>query len=70
MHRLIGGRRVSDLNQPAYYARREQQERALANAALSADIRAIHLELAEQYARLSREAEPAPARPRLRLVFS
>ena len=61
---------MSDLNQPAYYARREQQERALANAALSSDIRAIHLELAEQYARLADKAKPAPPRPRLKLVYS
>ena len=62
---------VSDLNQPEYYARREEQERQLAAIAISPAIGEIHLELADRYAELVRLAQPAPAaRPRLKLVYS
>ena len=61
---------MSDLNSPQYYLRREQQERALAAGAISPAIGTIHLELAERYAALAREAEPPVARPRLKLAYS
>ena len=61
---------MSDLNQPSYYVRREQQERTLAAAAQSPEIRDIHIDMAERYACLTRAAEPAPARPRLKLVYT
>ncbi len=58
---------MSDLNQPAYYLRREQQERRLAAKANADAIRRIHEELAEQYAALAVSAD-APPRPTLRVV--
>ena len=61
---------MADFNQPEYYVRREQQERALAAGAISPAIGAIHLELAERYAALAGTAEPAPRRARLSLAFA
>ena len=61
---------MSDLNQPEYYLRREQQERTLAAGAHSPAIGRIHLELADRYAVLAREAMPAAQRPRLTLAYS
>lgn len=42
-------------NSATYYFRREQQALALARAAVNANIRAIHMEMAEQYGRLASE---------------
>ena len=56
-----------DQNTPEYYARREQQERELAAAALDPTIKAIHLDLAERYAALARP-EPKPKRKTLGLA--
>ena len=61
---------MTDLNAPEYYRRREQQERALANAAKSPAIEEIHLELAERYAHIALKAEAPTLRPRLKLVTS
>ena len=44
----------------AYYLRREQEERALAKAARSPEIRAIHGLLADKYAELARLDMPPP----------
>lgn len=43
-----------------YYLRREQEERELAGAAKSSDIRAIHETLAQKYAELARRELPPP----------
>jgi hypothetical protein len=44
----------------AYYARREEQERALAAKAVDPAIRAIHCAMADKYAELARRgARPA-----------
>jgi hypothetical protein len=56
------------LNTPDYYRQRERQERALAGAATSAAIRAIHLELANRYADIIQDAEAPAARRHIRLV--
>ena len=56
------------LNTPDYYRQRERQERALAGAATSAAIRAIHLELAERYAEIILNADTPAARSHVRLV--
>ena len=58
---------MSELNQPDYYLRREQQERRLAAKANADAIRRIHVELAEQYAALATTAR-VPSRPTLRVV--
>jgi hypothetical protein len=51
-----------------YYLRREQEERGLALAARSPEIRAIHETLAQKYADLARAQMPRPeARPGQRL---
>ena len=50
-----------------YYARRERQERGLAESATSAAARDIHARLAENYARLAVEGGSL-SRPRLHLV--
>ena len=52
------GRAMSDV---AYYLRREQEERALAAAAQSPDIRAIHETLAQKYAELAVRGLPPAA---------
>lgn len=49
------GRAMSDV---AYYQRREQEERDLAAAAKSPEIRAIHETLAQKYAELARHEMP------------
>jgi len=61
---------MTDLNAPEYYRRREQQERALADAAKSPAIEEIHRELAERYADMAAKAETPAPRPRLRLVHA
>jgi hypothetical protein len=42
----------------SYYLRREQEERALVEAATDPQIRAIHETLAQNYAELARRAMP------------
>ena len=59
---------MHELNSPDYYRRREHQELKLAEQAVAPDIRAIHLELAQRYADLVRQAEAPIARPRLSIV--
>ncbi len=49
---------MSERNSPNYYRTREQQSRTLAQAAVSPDIRAIHLQLAERYASLAEQGHP------------
>jgi len=44
---------MSELNSPEYYQRREQQERELAASCVDPAIKAIHLQMAEEYARLA-----------------
>ncbi len=46
-----------------YYLYREQEERALAAAAKTAEIRAIHETLARKYAELGWQETPSPAAP-------
>lgn len=57
---------MTDLNTPDYYRRREQQERALAARAISADISGIHAELADRYATLRESAEAEQSHSGLR----
>jgi hypothetical protein len=45
---------------PDYFAARAIEERRLAMAASDSNARAAHLELAEQYSRLAKEAGAAP----------
>lgn len=56
---------MSDENTVEYYAKREAQERELAEAAIDSAIRGIHLDLAQRYANL--QAEAAQGRSRLSL---
>lgn len=56
---------MSDENSVEYYAKREAQERELAEAATDSAIRGIHRELAERYAKL--QDETAQGRSRLSL---
>lgn len=58
---------MSELNTSDYYRRREAQERALADKAISAAIATIHREMAVGYSLLATKAEPIE-RARLRLV--
>jgi hypothetical protein len=51
-----------------YYARRQRQERELAEAAPSPAIRKIHTTLAQNYARLAGVGESPKARERLHIV--
>jgi hypothetical protein len=44
---------MSELNSPEYYQRREQQERELAASCVDPAIKAIHLQMAGEYARLA-----------------
>lgn len=46
-------------NDPTYYAKRERQARDLAAAARDPQIRAVHLDMAERYAKLREGGEPA-----------
>ena len=52
-----------------YYARRERQERALADRACNAEGRRVHLEMARRYARMIDDARDQP-RPTLRISIS
>ena len=55
---------MSDENDPEYHALRERQARALAAAAVEPQVRKVHLDMAERYARLLEQAGSAPpARP-------
>ncbi|MET3762082.1 hypothetical protein [Sphingomonas sp. UYEF23] len=56
---------MPDENTVEYYAKREAQERELAEAATDPAIQAIHLDLAKRYANLQDEA--AQGRSRLSL---
>lgn len=60
---------MSELNTSDYYHRREAQERALADRAVSAAIATIHREMADRYAMLALQAEPVLRAP-LRLVLA
>lgn len=51
------------VNSAAYYRKREQAERTLANRAASSTIRDIHLEMAERYRELAEQVE-TPTRSR------
>lgn len=51
-----------------YFHRREQQERARAAASTDAAVRAVHLELANNYAMLRRGPNVRQSPPSLRLV--
>ena len=55
---LEGSTVMSDPNDFEHYKSREQQERALTAAAVDPAVRAVHLEMAERYAALVREAAP------------
>ena len=44
-----------------YFRRRESRQRTMAATAVSADIRAIHLELADRYAALAADTAPMTA---------
>ena len=59
---------MSDRNDDQYYARRETQQRALAAKAMVPEIRQIHLDLAEGYARQVGSVRMERARPTLRIV--
>lgn len=50
-------------NDLEYYVARERQSRELADSATDPSIKKIHLDMAERYA--SMQANPDPARPRL-----
>ncbi len=58
---------MSELNSPEYYQRREQQERELAAACVDAAIKAIHLQMAEEYARLA-IGDAESLRPSIRIA--
>lgn len=47
---------MSSRNDADYYERRERRERLLAAAAVSPEIRAVHLDMADNYAHVAREA--------------
>ena len=49
---------MTDLNDSAYYLRREQQEIDLAHRAEDAGIRNIHMQMAVRYAELAVEVLP------------
>jgi hypothetical protein len=49
---------MQSANSSDYYSGRAQHAQGCAQAAASDDIKAIHLELAEQYARLAAQASP------------
>lgn len=59
---------MSDANTPEYYRRRERQERSFAAVAASANVRAVHLELADRYAELVQEGERAGMRPAMMIA--
>ena len=47
---------MTDENDPEYYATRERQSRELAESAIEPQIKAIHLQMAERYAKLREDA--------------
>ena len=55
---------MSELNSREHYLRREQEERILADAAQDPDIRKIHAEMAEEYAKLAARVLATSARRR------
>jgi len=56
---------MTDRNDTEYYSRRETQQRELAEKAQAPEIRKIHLDLADGYAR---RAGPATTRPTLSIA--
>jgi hypothetical protein len=50
---------MPDDNDPDYYAARERHARELAASALEPNVKAIHLEMAERYARLRFDIDSA-----------
>lgn len=56
---------MTDSSARNYYERRERQERELAQAAPSPNIKAIHATLARTYATLAVEGEAAPCELRI-----
>lgn len=52
---------MTDLNNPEYYDRRARHERRLAERAVSAEVRRIHLDLEARYVDLHRQAAAMPA---------
>lgn len=58
---------MSDLDSGDYYRRRERQECASAAAAIDRHVGAIHREMAERYAELIQQVDPAPL-PRMKLL--
>lgn len=57
---------MSKLNSPEYYERREQQERELAAACADLAVKEIHLQMAEEYARLA-NGDADLSRPSMRI---
>ena len=57
------------LNNSDYYRRRAEQAERLASAATMPEVRLIHRNMAEHYASLAAQSEPAPKRPALRLAY-
>ena len=50
-----------ELNNPEYYDRRARHARALADRAISPEVRRIHLDLASRYTELHRQTAMMPA---------
>ncbi|HEX8555416.1 MAG TPA: hypothetical protein VF695_11965 [Sphingomonas sp.] len=57
---------MQTLNQPEYYASREQQQRTLASRSMSPETRSFHEDLANHYARLICEVTGVDTRERQR----
>ena len=55
---------MQTLNQPEYYAHREQQQRSLASRSTSPETRSFHEDLADHYARLIGELTGVDTRMR------
>jgi hypothetical protein len=59
---------MSDFNDRTYYLDRERNERALADSAVDASVKAIHEELAERYRGLAIAAEFQEQEPLVKIA--
>lgn len=61
---------LSDLNEFEYYQRRHEQECERAERAQKAEVRSIHSQLADEYAKRLRSVELGVSHPVLRIAGS